>query len=201
MAYKLAIFDLGGVVVEAEADQLVQRAAQALGRSFDDVQQVVYDPKLLLPFELGQITPTQYYAGLQRALALSWPFEQFADCWNSIFTEKQDVVRILQGLAKRHTLLALTNTNALHLGFIKQAFSSLAVFHHWVPSCEVGLRKPDRAIYELALQRAGVSAHEAVYVDDRPELVEAGRAVGLTAIRFEGAETLAQQLSAAGIDL
>ena len=68
-------------------------------------------------------------------------------------------------------------------------------------SCEVGLRKPDPRIYLLALERAGVRPEQAVYVDDRPELVDAGRSVGLTAIRFENSRQLEQDLQAIGLNL
>ena len=60
MPYEPVIFDLGGVAVEAEADRLVFQVSQVLGRSFEDVQQVVYDKELLLPFELGQISAAAY---------------------------------------------------------------------------------------------------------------------------------------------
>jgi HAD superfamily hydrolase (TIGR01509 family) len=78
---------------------------------------------------------------------------------------------------------------------------SLTVFDHWVASCEVGLRKPDPQIYLLALRQAGVGARAAIYVDDRPELIEAGRGAGLTAIRFESGPQLEQELRAVGVNV
>ena len=201
MGYTLVISDLGGVVVEFNADQIVHQMAQLLGRSFDEVQAAVYDKALLLPFELGRISPQAYYAGLQRSLKLSWTFEQFTRAWNNIFTENRGVTDILGRLRKRHRLIALSNTNTLHVEYIKRSFPSLGFFEHWIASCDVGLRKPDPQIYALALERAGVRPSQAVYIDDRPELVEAGRAVGLTAIRFESSAQLEQELRDAGFNI
>ena len=201
MAYQVVISDLGGVVVEFNADHIVHQMAQLVGRSFDEVQQAVYDKELLLPFELGRVSPQAYYEGLTQRLKLPWTFEQFARAWNNIFIENRDVTGMLERLRKRHTLVALSNTNALHIEYIKQSFPALACFSHWIASCDVGFRKPDPQIYQLALQRAGVRASEAIYIDDRPELVEAGRAVGLTAIRFESGPQLEQDLRAAGLNM
>ena len=201
MAYHVIISDLGGVVVEFNADQIVHQMTQLLGRSFDEVQQAVYDKELLLPFELGRVTPQVYYEGLKQRLTLPWTFEQFARAWNNIFTENRDVTWIMERLRKRHRLVALSNTNALHIEYIRTAFPALAFFSDWIASCDVGLRKPDPQIYQLALQRAGVRASEAIYIDDRPELVEAGRAVGLAAIRFESGAQLEQELRAAGFNI
>jgi putative hydrolase of the HAD superfamily len=51
-----------------------------------------------------------------------------------------------------------------------------------VISGEVGLRKPQPEIYTLALERLGVSAHEAVLVDDGSPNIEAAELLGLTGI-------------------
>ncbi len=201
MLHELVIFDLGGVVVDVESDRLVHQVSQLAGRSFDDVRAAVYDEELLLPFELGRINATVYYEGLKQRLNLTWTYEQFVRTWNGIFTEKQDVTQIIQRLHKRHKLIVLSNTNELHLRHIKAMVPSLAVFSDWVASCDVGLRKPDPEIYLLALRRIGVRASMAVYIDDRPELVEAGRGVGLTAIRFENSRQLEQDLQSIGLNL
>ncbi len=201
MLYQLVLFDLGGVVVEVESDRLVHQVAQLLGRPFEEVQQAIYHEELLLPFELGRISATAYYEGLKKRLTLRWTYEQFVRNWNGIFTENTDVTILMQRLRKRHRLMALTNTNALHLDHIKASFPSLAVLEDWVASCDVGLRKPDPQFYFLALERARVRPSEAVYVDDRPELVEAGRAIGLTAVRFENGRQLEQDLQAIGFNV
>jgi FMN phosphatase YigB (HAD superfamily) len=51
-----------------------------------------------------------------------------------------------------------------------------------VISGEVGLRKPDAAIYELALHRLGVAAERTLFVDDAEPNVLGARAVGLQAL-------------------
>ena len=201
MVYGLVIFDVGGVMVDVESDRLVHQVAQLLGRPFEEVQQAIYHEKLLLPFELGRISPPAYYEGLKKRLKLRWTYERFVRAWNDIFRENADVTEILQRLRKRHRLIALTNTNLLHLDYIKASFPALSVLEDWVASCDVGLRKPDPEFYRLALARSGVRASQAVYVDDRPELVEAGRGVGLTAIRFENSRQLEQDLQTVGLNL
>ena len=201
MAYELIIFDLGGVTVEFDADRLVYQVSQLIGRSFEDVQAAIYHEELMLPFELGRIKPQEYYEGLGKRLRLPWTYDQFVRAWNDIFSENRDVTQLMQRLHKNHKLTALTNTNTLHITHIKATIPSLSVFDDWVASCDVGLRKPDPAIYQLAVKRAGVRPEAAVYIDDRPELVEAGRQVGLTAIRCENGAQLERDLRALGVEL
>ena len=201
MAYELVIFDLGGVAVEFDSDRLIHQVSQLIGRSFEDVHAAVYHEELLLPFELGRIEPQEYYEGLKKKLSLPWTYDQFVRAWNNIFSENHDVTQLIQRLRKGHKLTALTNTNALHIAHIKATILSLSLFDDWVASCDVCLRKPDPAIYQLAVQRVGVRPEAAVYVDDRPELVEAGRGTGLMAIRFENTQQLERDLRAIGFKI
>lgn len=201
MGYQVVCSDIGGVVVEVESDRLMHQLAMLLGRPFEEVQAAVFHPELLLPFELGRIGARTYYEGLKGRLKLPWTYEQFVRAWNGIFRENRDVVEILQRLRQRHRLMALTNTNELHLDHIKATIPSLGLFEEWVASCDVGLRKPDPQIYLLALERMGIRPSQAIYIDDRPELVEAGRGIGLTAIRFETSQQLQDDLRAVGINV
>ena len=201
MDYQLVMFDIGGVAVEVESDRLVHQVAQLLGRPFEEIQQRVYHQDLLLPFELGRISARSYYEGLKEALKLPWPYERFVTAWNDIFRENVDVTRIMHRLGARHRLIALTNTNELHLAHLRRSLPSLSILKDWVASCEVGLRKPDPQIYFLALKRSGLRSAQAVYIDDRPELVEAGRSIGLTGVRFESAKQLEEDLQAIGLNL
>ncbi len=53
-----------------------------------------------------------------------------------------------------------------------------------IVSCEVGLAKPDPRIYELCLARLGVSAVQALFVDDREDNVEAAARLGLRTLQL-----------------
>ena len=200
MTYDLVLFDLGGVVVDVESDRLLHHVSQLIGRPLEDVSRAVYDEELLLPFELGHIGPRQYYEGLNARLSLPWTYEQFVRAWNDIVRENPAVTGLVQRLGRHHKLIALSNTNVLHLRCIK-AIPTLAILHDWVASCDVGLRKPDPQIYHLAVRRAGARPETTVYIDDRPELVDAGRSAGLTAIRCESAAQLERDLRALGLTL
>jgi putative hydrolase of the HAD superfamily len=57
-------------------------------------------------------------------------------------------------------------------------------------SCRVGVCKPAPEIYLRALQEVGVSAGEALYIDDIEENVQAARKIGMLALRFTGVDPL-----------
>ena len=61
-----------------------------------------------------------------------------------------------------------------------------------IVSYEVGFTKPDSRIYELCLNRLGVAAEDAVFVDDRVPNVEAAQKMGISTVWFRGDESVAE---------
>jgi putative hydrolase of the HAD superfamily len=77
------------------------------------------------------------------------------------------------------------------------------LFDSWVISGEVGLRKPDPAIYALAAERMGLEPGEIAFVDDLPGNLKPARALGMTTIvhRGDADATLDELESALGVSL
>lgn len=72
-------------------------------------------------------------------------------------------------------------------------------FRDIVVSGDEKLMKPDPAIYTLALERFGLRAEEAVFVDDNVANVEAAAAMGIVAHHFTGVVPLRHALDMAGL--
>lgn len=59
----------------------------------------------------------------------------------------------------------------------------MALFEHVIESSELGIRKPDPRIYELACERLGVSPRNTVYLDDLGINLKPARALGMQTIK------------------
>ena len=93
-------------------------------------------------------------------------------------------------------LLALTNWSAETFPIGRRRFPFLDWFEGIVVSGEEKLIKPDRAIYELLLQRYDVEPARAVFIDDSEANVAGAREAGLHAIRFRDPAALRRELAA-----
>jgi putative hydrolase of the HAD superfamily len=60
------------------------------------------------------------------------------------------------------------------------------LFEVVVDSSHVGMRKPEPEIYRVALDRLGVPAFDALFVDDRAENIDTARELGLRTLLFTG---------------
>jgi len=77
---------------------------------------------------------------------------------------------------------AICTNNVKEWGDFWKMTIPLDAFDVVVDSCEVGLRKPDPAIFRLTCERLGVAPEAAVFLDDTRRHVDGARAVGLHAI-------------------
>jgi putative hydrolase of the HAD superfamily len=66
-------------------------------------------------------------------------------------------------------------------------------------SCYVGLRKPEPAMYQRALDILGCKPERVLFIDDRQENVAGGLAAGMNVIQFTGADALRSELSNLGV--
>lgn len=65
-----------------------------------------------------------------------------------------------------------------------------------VESSQVGVRKPERRFYEIALDRLGVDASDAVFLDDLGVNLKPARAMGMTTIKVEDPDVALDELGA-----
>jgi putative hydrolase of the HAD superfamily len=112
-------------------------------------------------------------------------------------------VGILRQLAaSQQYVLATVNNEARALNeFRLKKFSLLDEFDTFFSSCYLGLRKPDRKIFQIALDVLQRDPERAVFIDDRPENVAAAVSLGIHGIRYQGSAQLANELAALGISL
>jgi putative hydrolase of the HAD superfamily len=78
-------------------------------------------------------------------------------------------------------------------------FSWLGEFEVKIWSCELGILKPDPAIYRACLDALGCRAERTLFFDDRANNVEAARDLGMEAHIFESANQ-AKAIVRAGMD-
>ncbi len=70
------------------------------------------------------------------------------------------------------------------------------IFEVVVDSAFVGARKPERRIYELTLERLGVSAQAALFIDDIEANCAGARALGMRAVWFQSTEQAIEEVEA-----
>jgi len=107
------------------------------------------------------------------------------------------LVEELRGAGVR--VLGLTNWSAELYHHAEPAAPAIGLLEDVLVSGEVGLVKPDPAVFVLAARRFGLDPARTLFVDDSAENVAAAREVGYDAVVFTGADDLRAALVARGV--
>ena len=193
------LFDLGNVIVQFDHRLAASEIASHSKVGVEELYRLFFESELVVDHDRGRISTGQFYEGLRSQIGLSLSFENFLHVWNNIFTENEATTRLLHRLLPRYPCFLISNTNRPHFEFCRDRYPILKKLSGWVLSYEVGELKPHPKIYRRALELAQVPAEEIFYVDDREDLVDAGRKLGLQSHRFEGADHLQRELSLRGV--
>ena len=174
------VFDVMGVIftVGDDTNELLVPYVQKFAPSLtsDEINQAY------LEASLGKVASY----GFWKTLGLGDRYPQIEqDYLESQLTLDADFPAVAQKLQKDYHLALLSNDVSEWSAYLREKYDLNQYFEEIVISGDVGLRKPDRAIYELLLRRLQCRPENSVFIDDRQKnLIPAMRA-GMRTIQFK----------------
>jgi epoxide hydrolase-like predicted phosphatase len=96
----------------------------------------------------------------------------------------REAAEFLGNLRPRYRTAILSNAGSEARQVFTEEFGFHQLVDEMIISAEVGIAKPDERIYQIALDRLGVPAHQAIFVDDLAVNVAAARRMGMQAVHF-----------------
>jgi putative hydrolase of the HAD superfamily len=197
---KAIIFDWGGVLCEETALGLISYFSKALKVA---PEPLVSAFRPFLPaFQKGEISEDDLWQGMCAVLTIERPYNQslWGDALRAIYVPKKEVFTLASQLKdKGYTVGLLSNAEMAAMAFFHE--QGYAMFDAAVFSCAEGTRKPEQRIYEIALERLNVKAHEAIFIDDRTDFIAGAQRLGIHTILFKNLEQVRQELSSFAISL
>jgi len=180
------IFDLGGVIINLKTEQ--QWIDEDLLPNFQlEKFQLLQQQQYFQLFETGNVSVPDFIQQLKEiAINQQISEEEIIHHWNGILKDiPAHRVDLLKKLAEKYRLVLLSNTNHIHMDFIRKYMQAefgedilQENFHNCYYSQEIGLRKPNKEIYEFVLQQQGIKASESLFLDDKRENLIEPEALG-----------------------
>ncbi|MCC6344215.1 MAG: HAD family phosphatase [Bryobacterales bacterium] len=197
---RTVIFDLGGVIVPLDFQTLYGRISERCAVPAAEIPHRIAATELVPLLETGRMSGEEFTERISESLGLVATPEEFQFLWNSLFPPYTFIDEdLLARIKKRHRLLLLSNTNALHFERVVESYPLLRQFDQYVLSYKVGALKPSPEIYQAAIASAGCAAEECFFTDDIADYVEGARRAGIDAVRFESQAQIAAELRARGV--
>lgn len=177
------IFDFGDVFINLDKEGAMQNALNLF--KLDTFEEDMTNTNIL--YEIGKISTEEFIA----FYSSKFPHltkQQLIDAWNFILRDFPKYrLEFLQKLAKeqRYKLILLSNTNDMHIDFIKANVSFYEdfknCFDQFYLSQEIHLRKPNRDIFDFVLDNNNLKPEQCFFVDDTKENTDTAKSLGIKA--------------------
>lgn len=178
------IFDLGRVLVAIDNRAMVEKLFSHINADDPDVAHQTMKDDNLIALCSGRINLEEFHARMSIRYASDLSYDAFKNLWCSIFDTMAGAEELLTELDGRVKLGLLSDTDFVHWTYIKHRWPWLAIIPNPTLSFEVGLMKPDPAIYHKAAANTGTPPEKCLFIDDLEANVQGARAVGMQAVQF-----------------
>ena len=191
---KLMLFDLGGVLVDFSGPRELGQFLRAPSTPAEILKRWVTCPHTD-EFERGLLTPREWAERFVRDWDSTLEPEEFLKAFRAMSRCVLPGVReLLDELRPRFRLAVLSNSNELHWDRNANELKILDPFEFAISSHQVGLCKPDPAIFRIALERARLEAENVMFFDDLAANVEAAKSLGIHARQVRGVDGIRDAL-------
>lgn len=197
---RAVVFDFGNVICRFDPVIFVRGVAPWSSLPLEELARVLKNsPDLFTDYETGRITSRTFFELMCVRCELTCTEERFITAFASIFTPIPETLALIRSLHGKLRLGLLSNTSDWHFRFGIVPTGILPLFDAVTLSYEVGVMKPDPAIYLDVLEKLGLPAAECVFIDDLEENAAAATATGMHGIHYVGPGDLLIRLGALGI--
>ena len=204
---KAIVSDFGGVLTTplfhafARVQEDSGLEVAALGKAMARIQEEdAAHP--LYELEKGNITEPAFLARLERAIedetGRAVELHEFSDrYWSHLHPNEPLIERMRSLKAEGYRMALLTNNVREWEPRWRGMLPVDEIFEVVVDSAFVGMRKPDPEIYELTMERLGLPAAEALFLDDIELNIQTAESLGMTGVWFQTNEQALADIDAA----
>jgi putative hydrolase of the HAD superfamily len=196
---KAFIFDLGNVVLNFERKELCRRLAENSQFRGEDIDHYIWGKGLDVEIDSGRLSTENLFKNLIEKFSLRLKEGDFFKIWKDAFTANRPVWSLLEKLKGKYKLVLLSNTQDTHFEHVKKKFKILGIFDEYVISYILGLTKPQKEIFIVALKKAQALPHECVFIDDHPPNIEAAKNMGINSILYDNFDSVRKGIESLGI--
>ncbi|WP_434036568.1 HAD family hydrolase [Formosa sp. 4Alg 33] len=178
---KTIIFDFGDVFINLDKVGALENAL--LNFKLDSIPEDLTHINSL--YEMGLMDTSEFVEFYESSFP-DVQSDKILEIWNSILKDfPHHRLEFLKALSesKKYKLILLSNTNDLHIEFVKSYVPFFNEFQSYFDvfylSHEINLRKPNPDIYEYVLKQNNLVAAETLFVDDLTENTIAAEKLGI----------------------
>lgn len=194
------VFDVGGVLIDWNPRHLYRKLfddAAEMERFLTEVCTQAWNEQADAGRPTAEITEELCRVHPEKRPLIESYYARFAEMIGNAFDESVAIVERLHGSGM--PLFVLSNFSAETFPIARQRFPFFGYFSGLVISGSEGMKKPERRIYELLIDRFDLTPSRTLFIDDRADNTQAAREAGWRALQFTSPQQLAYDLQALGL--
>lgn len=197
---KNIIFDLGGVVVDLDRQEAVNRFIAMGVENAGDMLNAYHQHGVFLQAEDGSISAEDFCREIREITKKDLSYQIIAAGWLGFIKNVPSYkLNYIEALRPKYNVYLLSNTNPFVMEWAHStAFSSLGkpISHYFdkiYASCELKVVKPHREIFEIVMKDAGILPEETLFLDDGEANVKTAQMIGFHTYQpYDGEDWLAK---------
>ncbi|MBU0763606.1 MAG: HAD family phosphatase [Bacteroidetes bacterium] len=181
------IFDFGGVIIDLDFEKSYRAFSDLRVPGFEVISNMMLNGDLILRFEKGFVSPAEFRNELRKLAGRDITDKEIDGAWNSLLLDiPSERIRLLEKLRISYRLFLLCNSNRIHYEYYTAELKRMhgyndfsELFENDYFSFNLGLYKPDTAIYKIVLEENRLIPGETLFIDDSLPNIEAAGKLGL----------------------
>ena len=189
---KAIIFDMGGVLLENRVEAVYHKLAEMISVDYSSIDRLIKQHRHALL--RGRMSVKDIAKKIRRTYSPGIDvFKMWEEAYYEVMPLNEELLELVGQMRKKFKLAIISNVPDLHAKINKrrEVFSQFEVS---LISCEIGLMKPQKEIFELALERLNLGAEECVFIDDRKEHLQVPEDMGFKVIHYVNNKQLFRDL-------
>ena len=186
------IFDLGNVILNIDTKLSEIAFAQYGMNDFEKLYTLASQNELFDRLEVGSITENEFYDEFRRVTDCKLDNKTLEQCWDALIMDfpsaRIEMLKRLKNEGKYRTFI-LSNTNIIHYRFYTALLKRTrgvdgleSLVEHAYFSHEIGLKKPNRDIFDYVVEHSHIKPEESIFIDDNEANIKAANALGFNTI-------------------
>ena len=200
--FKNIFFDLGGVLFNLHLQRTLaafRELGMPIPESFSHIQPPLRGlPEGQHPFfqlirkmDVGEVRRDEFLHIMHGVCRPDVTDDEIIAAYETMIEVPASRLALLKQLRSRYKVYLLSNIGDVHWEAAQRmareaGYPVEECFDHCYCSYELGVAKPDSAIFQRVIEESGVVPGESLYIDDFADNIEAGRAAGLLAYKIDG---------------
>lgn len=195
---KNIIFDMGSVILNLDFLKTELAFAEYGIGNFNQYYTLQTATPVFEQLETGKISPEDFYDVFRKITLSTISNQQIEIAWNAMLLDfPTERISLLKELRSKYQIYLLSNTNEIHYRHIMKIFKEQNdgedfndIFIKAYYSHQLGMRKPDKIIFETVLKDADLLAGETIFIDDAIANIESAKSTGLQTIHLPSPKTI-----------